>query len=738
MKSSNCFFNANVRLLSAAVELISCGIYVRPNQSGISYLQADDSGERERSTKSIVLSHQLLESLGHEAGNAEISLAEWQQLFHPDDLPGVEASIAEATESGNCAASIEIEYRLLRGDGTYRWTRETGRLVNHDDSDVWLGTLTDIDAEKSTSIAIAQQRYEAEAILETIPTYIWVKDAETRILQVNRAAAEVTGISKDQIEGQLTADVYPIDAKRYAESDRQTLEAAGVSKRPEMLHGQTGQQRSMLIDKYKLTHSGHPDRILVVGTDVTEIEAARQKLMKSEERFRQLFDSAPIGMLLIDSDGKIQLSNAQANQMFGFEEERSDVSVAIHIPQLFSDSLDENANDITRRRELTAVRLDGSTFTIEVTLTRELYVNDRSVTLASISDVTERAINEQRLNLAIEAGNVGFWEYVPDTGDVLMSKQALRQIGRTDGWTGLDDWTRTLHPEDASAASTKFQKFLDGELLEYEQIFRLLHNDGEYRSILSRARLIKDESGKLQRVVGFHIDVTDQQVVQAELERSNFDLNRFAYVASHDLKAPLRRILHLAEWVEEDSPEPLAEISQSHLGRLRKQAEGMNRLLDDLLSYSRVDRVGGQREPVDINALVPQLFEFLAPPEHVELQVTGELPKLTTARTALEQVLRNLIANAIQHSGGEQTKVVVSYQLRNGMHCFCVEDFGKGIEPIYHERIFELFQSLEADSGIENTGMGLALVKRLCERVGGKVWVESELGEGARFFFTWV
>jgi PAS domain S-box-containing protein len=441
-------------------------------------------------------------------------------------------------------------------------------------------------------------------------------------------------------------------------------------------------------------------------------------------------------MLLIDSDGKIQLSNTQANQMFGFEEELSSESVEFHIPQLFTESFDKSSEDIAKRRELTAVRLDGSTFIAEVTLTRELYVNDRSVTLASISDVTERAINEQRLNLAIEAGNVGFWEYVPDTGEVLMSKQALRQIGQDDGWTGLEDWTRAIHPEDADIASAQFQKFLSGELLEYEQIFRLLHTDGEYRSILSRARLIKDESGSLQRVVGFHIDVTEQQAVQAELERSNFDLNRFAYVASHDLKAPLRRILHLAEWVEEDCPEPLAEVSRSHLDRLRAQAEGMNRLLDDLLSYSRVGKAGEQRESVDINALVPQLFDFLAPPEHVELQIEGELPTLTTTRTALEQVLRNLIANAIQHSGGEETKVVVSYRLHNGMHCFCVEDFGNGIEPIYHERIFELFQSL--DSGDENTGLGLALVKRLCERVGGKVWVESELGKGARFFFTWV
>ncbi len=734
MKPSNCYFNANANLLSAAVELTTCGIYLRPKQHGISPSPADRSNQE--NAKRLVLSQRLLESLGHEVENSEISLAEWQKLFHPADLAGVEAAITEATASGICSEPIEIEYRMRRADGTYRWTGETGRLVSHEDGVAWLGVLADIDDEKSTSIAMAQQRYEAEAILETIPTYIWVKDAETRILQVNRAAAEVTGVSKDQIEGQLTADVYPIDAKRYAESDRQALKAAGVSKRPELLHGQTGQQRSMLIDKYKLKHSGHPDRILVVGTDVTEIEAARQKLIKSEERFRFLFDAAPIGMLLIDSDGKIQLSNTQANQMFGFEEELSSESVEFHIPQLFTESFDKSSEDIAKRRELTAVRLDGSTFIAEVTLTRELYVNDRSVTLASISDVTERAINEQRLNLAIEAGNVGFWEYVPDTGEVLMSKQALRQIGQDDGWTGLEDWTRAIHPEDADIASAQFQKFLSGELLEYEQIFRLLHTDGEYRSILSRARLIKDESGSLQRVVGFHIDVTEQQAVQAELERSNFDLNRFAYVASHDLKAPLRRILHLAEWVEEDCPEPLAEVSRSHLDRLRAQAEGMNRLLDDLLSYSRVGKAGEQRESVDINALVPQLFDFLAPPEHVELQIEGELPTLTTTRTALEQVLRNLIANAIQHSGGEETKVVVSYRLHKGMHCFCVEDFGNGIEPIYHERIFELFQSL--DSGDENTGLGLALVKRLCERVGGKVWVESELGKGARFFFTWV
>ena len=730
MKEMQRYLDAHTSLLFRAIEQASSGFYLRRRTS---------TSNPQNVGSELLLSQQLLKSLGYEPHEDWVSLAYWESLLHPDDLSIAAVSISEATDE-----PMQLEYRLKRSDGTYRWTREVGRVLHDEDGALWLGALTDIDAEKVTSAAFALQRYEVQTILETIPIFIWVKDADGRILQVNRAAAEATGLSKEEIVGRLTADVYPIDAKRYAETDQTALAKDQVTRQPELLHGQSGQRRSMLIDKYKLERPGGIDRILVVGSDVTEIEEARQQLAASEEQFRLLFDSAPVGMLLIDSEGRVVLSNDRANRMFGYEDGIPNLPADALVPQPFSGltpqsdvvSDGEQTEETDLRKEFTGRRRDGTEIVVEVSLT-ELSLNEQAVTLASVSDITQRVADEQRLNLAIEAGSVGFWEYVVDSGAVVMSRQALSQIGQAEQWTDVEDLKAVLHPDDTEETLAAFQDYLSGESPEYDRIFRLRHTDGTYRAFLSRGRLVKDEVGNPKRVVGFHIDITDQQATQEELSRSNYELDRFAYVASHDLKAPLRRIFHLAEWAEEDSGDALPEVARTHLSQLMSQVGQMNRLLDDLLAYSRVARSNEDAEQIDLHEVVPELFRFLAPPEHVKLEVEGQLPVLTTARSALEQVLRNLMANAIQHAGTENPTVSISFERQPKAIRFCVQDFGKGIDPKHHDRIFELFQSLNLDTGSDNTGMGLALVRRLCERFGGEVWVESSLGEGSRFYFTW-
>lgn len=232
----------------------------------------------------------------------------------------------------------------------------------------------------------------------------------------------------------------------------------------------------------------------------------------------------------------------------------------------------------------------------------------------------------------------------------------------------------------------------------------------------------------------------EQRVAErtAELERSNRELDRFAYIASHDLKAPLRAIDNLANWIAEDAAGVLPPPAQLHLNKLRNRVRRLEMLLDDLLLYSRAGRRRYTPETVDTAALVTGIVELLNPPPSFHVQIEGELPAIRCERPPLELVLRNLLENAIKHHHRmHEGSVCLTAYRRDHLVEFHIADNGPGIDPQYHERIFEVFQTLRPRDEVEGSGMGLAIVKKTVESAGGNIWVESSAGAGATFCFTW-
>jgi signal transduction histidine kinase len=223
----------------------------------------------------------------------------------------------------------------------------------------------------------------------------------------------------------------------------------------------------------------------------------------------------------------------------------------------------------------------------------------------------------------------------------------------------------------------------------------------------------------------------------AALERSNTELDQFAYVASHDLKAPLRGIANLAQWIEEDLPgEAPAEVKE-HLELLKGRAHRMEGLIDGILQYSRAGRVRSAFEDVDTRALVKEVVDLLDPPDTLEIEIASELPTLHAERLPLQQVFMNLLGNSIKYVGRPDGRIRVEAEMAHGTYEFSVTDNGPGIAPGYHERSFGIFQTLEARDKVDGTGIGLSLVKKIVEHRGGRVWVESDEGAGATFRFTW-
>ena len=229
-----------------------------------------------------------------------------------------------------------------------------------------------------------------------------------------------------------------------------------------------------------------------------------------------------------------------------------------------------------------------------------------------------------------------------------------------------------------------------------------------------------------------------RDAVQKELERSNADLDSFAYVASHDLKAPLRGIRNLAEWIAQDIESTATEDSRDNLRLLRNRVDRLDSLLESLLTYSRVGRKIDDAKEVNTGKLVAEINDYLAPPDGFHITCGSEMPSLFTPKAPLEQVIRNLINNAIKHHDRGQGQVVISATEQGDRIEFRVEDDGPGIPTEFHARIFQMFQTLKSRDQVEGSGMGLAIVKKAIEGFGGSIRVESNPPRrGSIFIFTW-
>ncbi|MEH6443471.1 MAG: CHASE domain-containing protein [Oceanospirillaceae bacterium] len=265
-------------------------------------------------------------------------------------------------------------------------------------------------------------------------------------------------------------------------------------------------------------------------------------------------------------------------------------------------------------------------------------------------------------------------------------------------------------------------------------IFGLTKKGDEFPAEIGLAQFSSEDGPKTLATI---IDMTEHVQVTQELKRSNKDLNDFAYVASHDLKAPLRGIMQLSAWIEEDIAEYANEETKSNLKLLMNRTSRLEKLLEDLLDYSRIGRKVGDIQTVDTKELVLSIFDLQDAPDNITLTCQGDMPLINTRITPLETIMRNLIGNAIKHNNETDGIITISVQDHPKHYEFSVQDNGPGIPVRYHEQIFELFKTLQPRDEVEGSGMGLSIIKKLLDYQGGSIVVESDGENGACFKFKW-
>ncbi len=272
------------------------------------------------------------------------------------------------------------------------------------------------------------------------------------------------------------------------------------------------------------------------------------------------------------------------------------------------------------------------------------------------------------------------------------------------------------------------------QLTNYEVSLR--SKDGQDIPVLLSGSVIRDKKSNVTAMVYTAKDITERRKAQQQLQNVSLELKKFAYVVSHDLKAPLRGIGTLAEWISTDYTDKLDNEGKENLKLLMERVDRMQNLIDGVLQYSRIGRIEEEKVVVDLNKFVPEIIDSVAPPKNITITVENQLPEIECSRTRILQVFQNLLSNAVKYIDKPQGWIKIGCVEENNFWKFNITDNGCGIREENFERIFQLFQIVKPIDGSKSIGVGLTLVKKIIALYEGKIWVQSKISEGTTFFFT--
>lgn len=607
--------------------------------------------------------------------------------LHPDDR---ERTLRIWEHSWRSGEPYAIEYRLRRHDKSYRWFMGRATPVRNEAGAIieWVGTCTDIDDQKRGREALAFLA-EASAMLADSLDY-------------EKTLTSLAQLAVPHIADWCAIDLCGADgeirrlAAAHVDPTKVALAEAIYERYPHDPHAPGGVPA--------VIRTGQPEFVPVIseemvreGIDDPEMRAI---FLRLGLRSSMVVPLTTRGRTL----GALTLVAAESGRYFAEPDLRL-------------------AKDLARRA---AVAIEHA----------ELYGDLRA--------------SEQRFRALADAMPLLVWIADARGGLIDVNRPWRDYTGVTIEQIGPFGWDSLVHPDDLTQTTSRWQEAV-AACAPFEVEQRLRNAAGAYRWHLVRAQAVRDQHGQVAYWVGTNTDIDEQKRAEAAalersevlahttrlLEERNRELDQFAYVTSHDLKAPLRGMANLAQWIEEDLGAYATAEIKGQLELLRGRAHRMEALIDGILLYSRVGRAGDKPEPIAVGALLAEVVDLLAPPPTATICVTPDLPTLLTDRVQLSQVFANLIGNALKHADRPDPTITVAARRLGRFYEFSVADDGPGIAPQYHERIFGIFQTLASRDRVEGSGLGLALVKKIVERQGGQVRVASAEGQGATFAFTW-
>lgn len=506
-----------------------------------------------------------------------------------------------------------------------------------------------------------------------------------------------------------------------------------------------------------------------------QFQATSTLLSQKTAALQVTFDSMSQGLLMIDASGHVRFFNRRLlellnlpesllaaqpllSELVHFQAERGDFgpqyslvesSVRLHV---------ERPLEVPSPQRYLRHTPDGRVLEVA---TRLLPEGGMVRTFADVTSYVQAqdalAEERQRLHWVLEATRPGIWETNIETGAMLINERWAEMLGYTVAElqpTTYDTWRRLVHPRDLERAERLLQWHCGGELPYYECDIRMLHKDGHWVWVNDRGRVHRrDAQGKALFMSGTHLDIHERVEAQeqvralnaslerrvsertAELERSMKDMEAISYSIAHDLRAPLRSVNGFAALIQEEAGGQLSPQARDMFGRIERSSRYMGQMLTDMLELLRVVRVELSPVPVDMAALAHSVADALMPGVPQARIVVRELPAVRGDATLLRQLLLNLLDNALKYSRHRaQPELELGYDAQRS--AFYLRDNGMGFDMARANKLFGLFQRLHAGAEVPGTGVGLAIVARIIERHGGRIWAEAMPDQGATFWWT--
>lgn len=477
-----------------------------------------------------------------------------------------------------------------------------------------------------------------------------------------------------------------------------------------------------------------------------------------EASFQAMFQLSGIGVAQADAHtGKILLTNAKLACILGYSESELLGKKVIDLTH------PEDKHELTRQIHLLVsgelqqfksqrrlLRKDGTIAT--VISNAGLICNpdgSPSRVISVIEDISDLELSKQalkdsqdQLKLALDASEVGIWVWDVQSGKITWSEKLEKIYGLEPGsFSGtFEAYKQLIHPEDRDHTQAVVQKAIEDKK-PYSMEHRVIHPDGKVRWLLGKGKAIYDESGKLVKMTGTSSDITERKLQEENLLKKTQELDRFAAVAAHDLKAPLNSVIEFSKLLGEEYKQQLDSQAHEYIGYIVAAGQRMSRFIDNLLSFARAGETTSDTvEKVCMNNVISEaqnnLIASIAKSK-AKISVPHDLPTVFANETQLLQLMQNLLSNAIKYRKPNTIpEIVVGAHEAEDHWKFSVQDNGIGIHSKHLPKLFNFFHRIDPSRTQEGLGIGLAVCKKIVERHRGHIWAESEPGLGTKFIFS--